>query len=76
MEFNLNKDILSHNNVPLEKPKCTPVWKPLIYTGCREREREREQEIYIHERARESKRERERERARYTDLYKIYLNSI
>ena len=36
MEFNLNKDILSHNNVPLEKPKCTPrgtctsVCKPLI----------------------------------------------
>ena len=34
-KFNLNKDILSHNNVPLEKPKCTPrgtctpVWKPL-----------------------------------------------
>ena len=34
-EFNLNKDILSHNNVPLEKPKCTsrgtctPVWEPL-----------------------------------------------
>ena len=24
MEFNLYKDILSHNNVPLEKPKCTP----------------------------------------------------
>ena len=36
-EFNLNKDIFSHNNVPLEKPKCTPrgtytpVWEPLIY---------------------------------------------
>ena len=30
-EFNLNKDILSHNNVPLEKPKCTPVWEPLLY---------------------------------------------
>ena len=37
MEFNLNKDILSHNNVPLENPKCTPrgtctpVWEPLLY---------------------------------------------
>ena len=36
-EFNLNKDILSQNNVPLEKPKCTPrgtctpVWEPLPY---------------------------------------------
>ena len=38
-EFNLNKDILSHNNVPLEKPKytprgtCTPVWERLLYTN-------------------------------------------
>ena len=36
MKFNLNKDILSHNKVPLEKPKCTsrgtciPVWEPLL----------------------------------------------
>ena len=67
MEFNLNKDILSHNNVPLEKPKCTPVWKPLIYTVCRERE----QEIYIHERARESKIYRF-----IQNLFQLYLKKI
>ena len=33
MEFNLNKDFLLHNNVPLEKPKCTPVWEPLGYNN-------------------------------------------